>query len=181
MKVNKKGQEMSVATLVLIVIGIVVLVMLILGFTLGWQNLWNKINILGGASDVSTVIQACNLAATTDDQNAYCNEFKSVKIGNQKQYVNCQNVNVQPNLDKTLDCGGKSAEENAREYCAQLYSVELVENVDKCPIAVNVITMADRDKIIADVALYNGESCLTLLTRNSVRTDAAACIILKTA
>ena len=122
MKVNKKGQEMSVATLVLIVIGIVVLVMLILGFTMGWQSLWNKINIFGGGSDVSTVIQACTLAANAGDKYAYCSEFKLIKIGNEKVYVNCQSNQVDTSLTSKLDCD-KKIDWNAETFCGTL-SVE---------------------------------------------------------
>lgn len=124
MKVNKKGQEMSVATLVLIVIGIVVLVMLILGFSMGWQNLWGKINIFGGGSNVETVVQACKLAAASDSAYSYCNEFKKVTMDNKVQYVNCQANQIVSGLDKTLDCGGKTAEQSAQDYCAKLSATD---------------------------------------------------------
>ncbi len=114
--VNKKGQEMSVATLVLIVIGIVILVLLILGFSMGWQNLWNKINVLGGGSDVSTVVKACDLAATSGDKNAYCIEFKLVKIGDEKVYVNCQSNQVDTSLTNRLTCD-KTLEANVNNFC----------------------------------------------------------------
>jgi len=102
--VNKKGQEMSVATLVLIVIGIVVLVKLILGFSMGWQNLWNKINIFGGGSNVETVIQACKIAASSDSVYSFCSEFKKVTIGGKTEYINCKDVKV-TGIENPLDCG----------------------------------------------------------------------------
>ena len=180
---NKKGQEMSVATLVLIVIGIALLVMIILGFTLGWQNLWNKINLFQGGS-VEDVISSCKIAATTDAAFSYCNEFKQVTINNQKQYVNCQFPAVNEGLEKKLGCGDNNARQSAKTYCMQIYKdIQLVENAAPgatCPIQLNV-TKSDSDKIIADLTLYNEKSCLTLLTGISVRTDAQGCIILKTA
>ena len=54
-RLNKKGQDLSIGTLILIVLGIVVLVLLILGFTLGWGNLWDRINIFGGGASVGDV------------------------------------------------------------------------------------------------------------------------------
>ncbi|MEM4259164.1 MAG: hypothetical protein QXS38_00155 [Candidatus Pacearchaeota archaeon] len=113
---NKKGQEMSVATLVLVVIGIVILVLLILGFSMGWQNLWNKINILGPSSDISTVIQSCQLAASSGDKYAYCSEFKQVKISGETVYLNCQSNQVDTSLSSRLDCP-KSIEDNAKAFC----------------------------------------------------------------
>ena len=106
--VNKKGQEMSVTTLILIIIGIVLLVVLILGFTMGWQNLWNKINILGGTSNIETVIQACNLAATSDSTYSYCSEFKQIKVSGKTEYLNCEDSRV-TGLTKTLTCSSDVA------------------------------------------------------------------------
>ncbi len=119
MKVNKKGQEMSVTTLVLIVIGVVLLVMLILGFSMGWQNLWGKINVLGGGSNVVTVIEACKIAATSDSTYSYCSEFKKVTIGSETRYFNCEAPEVLSGLDKKLTCG-TGDKDPVKVYCATL-------------------------------------------------------------
>jgi len=116
--VNKKGQEMSVATLVLIVIGIVVLVMLILGFSMGWTNLWSKINIFGGGSNVETVVQACKISASSGSTYSYCSEFKKVTIDGKTQYINCQDSRV-AGIENPLDCG-KDAAASAKKYCTDL-------------------------------------------------------------
>ena len=120
MVMKKKGQEMSVSTLVLIVIGIVILVMLVLGFTMGWQNLWGKINVFQGGS-VEDVISACKIAAAAEATYSYCNEFKPVTIDNNKIMVNCQYPDISSRLiDKRLNCetGDKDP---ARLYCIGLY------------------------------------------------------------
>jgi hypothetical protein len=142
MVMNKKGQEMSVSTLVLIVIGIVVLVMLILGFSFGWQNLWNKINILGAGSSVDTVVESCKIAATSDLVNSYCDEFKKVKIANQNMYVNCQYSAVVSKLDKNLACPSGDAVGSATAYCGNLLLGSIPTNLDD---------------------VYNGRSCADLL------------------
>jgi hypothetical protein len=114
--VNKKGQEMSVTTLILIVLGVVLLVVLILGFTMGWESLWSKINIFGGGSSIETVIQSCKIAASSDATYSYCSEFKKIKVGGQTEYVNCADSRVAGALDKTLPC-----EDNVVEgYCKGL-------------------------------------------------------------
>ena len=113
---NKKGQEMSVATLVLIVIGVILLVLLILGFTMGWQNLWDKINIFGGGADIDAVVQSCGIASATDAMASYCDEFKQVDIAGETQYVNCQYSAVQNRLDKALSCG----DDRDKNFCQSL-------------------------------------------------------------
>jgi hypothetical protein len=116
---DKKGQEMSISTLVLIVIGIIVLVLLILGFSYGWQNLIDKINIFGGGSDVSTVIQSCGISASAGDKYSYCSDFKLVKIGSEKVYVNCLSNQVATSLSTKLTCD-KSGEDYEKDFCNTL-------------------------------------------------------------
>ena len=43
MVMNKKGQNLTLGTIILIVLGIAVLVFLIFGFYTGWNNMWSKI------------------------------------------------------------------------------------------------------------------------------------------
>ena len=100
---DKKGQEMTVSTLILLVLGAIILVLVILGFTMGWQNLWAKINIFNPSTDLDSVIAACKLSAASGATGSYC-EFKSVTISGTKQYVNCEDNRVVGSLDKTLTC-----------------------------------------------------------------------------
>lgn len=68
---NKKGAEMTIGTIVIIVLAILVLVFLIYGFTTGWNNLWQRIGIYGG--DGATISDVSNICATacaqSDDYN----------------------------------------------------------------------------------------------------------------
>jgi len=79
-RLNKKGQDLSIGTLILIVLGIVVLVLLILGFTMGWNNLWDRINIFGGGATIGNVATACTNAVTTNDKFSFCEQFHKVKV-----------------------------------------------------------------------------------------------------
>ncbi len=113
-ELNKKGQDLSIGTLILIVLGIVVLVLLILGFSLGWDNLWEKINIFGGSSSVGDVVTQCSLSITQANTYDYCNSFKSIKIDGKTEYLNCQDDRVQGSLSKTgLTCTG----DPVAEFC----------------------------------------------------------------
>jgi hypothetical protein len=139
--VNKKGQEMSVATLVLIVVGVVMLVILIMGFTMGWGNLWNKVNIFGGGSSVSEVIKVCQMGTTKFD---LCDTFNKVTIGGVKQYINCQYDAVKSNLESAPPCD-RTALESAKAYCQLL----LDQAKDKTIVGTNEWKNT----------LYNGQSC----------------------
>ncbi len=101
---NKKGQELSVGTLILIVLGIVLLVLLILGFSLGWSNLWEKINIFSSSTSLESVAQKCSLAATSNSLVSYCETFSQATVDGKKLYINCEYKKL--NLDKTLTCSG---------------------------------------------------------------------------
>jgi len=77
--IGKKGQEMSISTLVLIVLAIIVLVIVVVGFTGGWSNLWDRItNLGGGKANVGLVVQACQIACDTKSQYDYCSQPRKV-------------------------------------------------------------------------------------------------------
>ncbi len=84
---SKRSQEMSIGTIVVIILALIVLVLVIMGFTVGWGNLWDKITNLGGGgqSNVDTIVQACNLACTTSSQYEYC-KARDVNFGKGSAY-----------------------------------------------------------------------------------------------
>ncbi len=84
---NKRGQELSIGTLVLIVLGIIVLVLLILGFSVGWENLFSKIGITTGR-DLSAMVAACKVAAAANSKVDFC-ACKNVKIDGNPKEINC--------------------------------------------------------------------------------------------
>jgi len=105
---NKRGQDLSIGTLILIVLGIVVLVLLILGFSLGWDNLWKKINIFGGTSSVGDIATACKIAVTSQDQYTFCTKTWEIKnASNDKIVIGCRDRLV-TGIDKTAfgNCDG---------------------------------------------------------------------------
>jgi len=112
---NKKGQEMSVTTLILIVLGIVLLVLIVLGFTMGWQQLWEKVNIFRPSSNVDSLVQSCNFALT--QPGAFC-EYKLVTLDGKSQYVNCQDGRISSGLEGSApsNCAGNTP----KSYCGNL-------------------------------------------------------------
>jgi len=79
---NKRGQQLTLATIIVIVLGIMVLVFLIFGFSKGWNNLWDKVrNIGGGEANLNVIKQSCDIACGSQDTDNYCNFERKVKFG----------------------------------------------------------------------------------------------------
>jgi hypothetical protein len=76
---NKRGAEFTIGMLIAIVIGIVVLVIVIIGFVGGWNNLLDKLNIFGGGDDLGSVGQTCALACSAGNTNGFCKTGRDVK------------------------------------------------------------------------------------------------------
>lgn len=75
--INKRGQGMSIETLILIIIGIIVLVILILGFTMGWQKVLPWLS----SNNVDTIVTQCQASCTTSSQYGFCLQNRSVNDG----------------------------------------------------------------------------------------------------
>lgn len=73
---NKKAQGLSTNTIILIILGIVVLVVLILGFTVGWAGLKDWI---APSNNVQSLVDKCSIACNTDQKFSYCFEKKDLK------------------------------------------------------------------------------------------------------
>jgi len=63
-----RGQGLSVNAIILIILGIAVLVVLILGFTIGWGRILPFVN----TNNVQNIVVACDNACTTGAQYDYC-------------------------------------------------------------------------------------------------------------
>ena len=84
-RLNKRGQGMSLTTIILIVLGLAVLIFLIFGFTTGWGNLWSTITELGGGdANVDDVKRGCELACSTQSVDAYCTQVRTINYGESK-------------------------------------------------------------------------------------------------
>lgn len=72
---------MTLGTIIMIVLGVVVLVFLIFGFSTGWNNLWDRVTAFGGGSNnVDTVVQACALRCSSGDEYGFCQEVRKVTL-----------------------------------------------------------------------------------------------------
>lgn len=72
---EKKAQGLSINAIILIILGVAVLVILVLGFTTGWDQFafWIPSN------NVKTVVQACDMACSSQSVYDYCSITRDLK------------------------------------------------------------------------------------------------------
>jgi len=68
---NKRGQGLSTNAIILIVLGIIVLVILVVGFYAGWDKIapWIKPD-----NNVQDVVSSCSIACSTGSVYDYCSK-----------------------------------------------------------------------------------------------------------
>ena len=100
---SKRGAEMTIGTIIIIILAVLVLVFLVFGFSTGWNNLWENIkNFFGGGANVDTIVRNCQAACTTNQVFEYCRD-REVKFEDKtKQTLNCKNLEGGYGLDS---CG----------------------------------------------------------------------------
>lgn len=116
---NKRGQELSIGTLILIILGIVVLVVIVIGLTTGTDFLFGLFE-KGPGSSLEIVAQGCGVAAEAGLYIDYCKEFKEVEINGVEQYVNCEFPDIEAVIDGDLVCSSKKGfelAETAKAFC----------------------------------------------------------------
>ena len=101
---NKRGQGLSTNAIVLIILAVVVLVILILGFTLGWD----KIAPFLQKNNVENIKTSCTVACTTESSYDFCTLGRTLKAGGDEVFGTCSNLSI---LDYGIaDCPGLCSE-----------------------------------------------------------------------
>ena len=85
---NKRGQGLSTNAMVLIILAIVVLVILIMGFTIGWSKFSG---FLGGGDNVDTIATQCGIACSTQSVFGFCAKERELNTGEESFTDNCNN------------------------------------------------------------------------------------------
>lgn len=101
---GKKGAEMTVGTIIIIVLALIVLVVLVVGFTGGWTNLWSRVTSFFGGANVDSVVQACQVACTTEQKYEFCDRMRIIKAEENILVINDTNKNIVPS---TTTIGGE--------------------------------------------------------------------------
>lgn len=81
---EKRGQGLSTNAIILIVLGVIVLVILILGFTIGWE----KISPFISRDNVDTIATQCSLACSTESVYDFCTKERTLKAEGLPNNVN---------------------------------------------------------------------------------------------
>ena len=92
----KKGQGLSVNAIILIVLGVIILVVLVIGFTVGWSVIfpWLPTN------NVKTIVQNCNAACVTNSKFDFCSSMRDLKDGKTEITTSCATFSVISEYDK---------------------------------------------------------------------------------
>lgn len=86
---DKRGQGLSTSTIILLILGVVILVVLVLGFSIGW----GKVLPFLSSNNVETIKTSCTAACATDSVYEYCTVQRQVTDGvNPKFSDNCFNL-----------------------------------------------------------------------------------------
>ncbi len=110
---NKKGQGLSTNAIILIVLGVVVLIVLIVGFTVGWKNIAPWLS----SDNVDTIVNQCGTSCTTNSKYDYCTKTRTLKAEEVEIETNCAVFSVINEysqygieecslIDCNIECGG---------------------------------------------------------------------------
>lgn len=93
---SKRGQDLTIGTLVLIALGVVVLVLLVLGFWKGWDFVFGFLD-LAGDTDLDVVAKKCATFVPAGFTSSYCS-FVKVTYQGQTEYISCHDSRIQAAL-----------------------------------------------------------------------------------
>ena len=106
---DKKG-DVTISTVILIVLGLAVLVFMVIGFTKGFDVFFGNLETVDPGK-LEVIAQACKGYASAELRVAYCEFREAGKEGSAKLYINCKYEDVQkvlradgvPDLDACAD------------------------------------------------------------------------------
>ncbi len=118
MVINRKG-DVTISTVILIVLGLVVLVMMIVGFTQGFDFLFGLFD--RGPSELQTLASACELYVQGNLAIDFCS-YRIVEVDGNDEIVNCLDSRIKSLYEakamEALPCGdGKG---NLQAICENL-------------------------------------------------------------
>jgi len=72
---NKRGQGLSTNAIILIILGVIILAVLVIGFTVGWS----KIAPFISRNNVDTIQNQCETACSTQSVYGFCSSIREVR------------------------------------------------------------------------------------------------------
>lgn len=98
---NKRGQGLSTNAIILIVLGIIILVVLVLGFTVGWKSLLPFLS----SDNVGSIVTQCSIACSSNSAYDFCSkplilEAEDLPNGQEEVPGNCSYFSTTPEYEK---------------------------------------------------------------------------------
>jgi len=155
--VNKRGQDLPISTLILIVIGIAVAAFIIAGFYLGWwKGIFGKTQFLPG--DLEALGQACKVALEGNLKISYC-EYKELSIGGKTEYINCEDGRLTDTLkDITKErpsCSSLTPIAKCKELSAVAIGTDQAKQAELCAAFIKKGIMVNKIRCDADTVGLN--------------------------
>jgi len=141
---DKRAQGMSITTIILIILGLIVLVVLIVGFTAGWTNIKE---FIAPSNNVDKIVQQCSIACSTNQKFAFCSEKRELKSVDEKlEDVTCYSLAEKKRvygIEKcpVIDCGIYNTLELAKSACSE--EGEELQYLDELKVATYSCTGED--------------------------------------
>jgi len=105
---NRKGAEINITTIIVIILAVLVLVILALYFTGGMKSLWQKITGVKGSwdeTDVENARTVCAFRCSAEDNEFFCNHENPLRMTNESAAPENKFCWEDPiNAQKTDDC-----------------------------------------------------------------------------
>lgn len=79
---DKRGFELGISTLVVLILAIILLIILVAILTMGTGNFYSTIKGYFSYSNVDKVLSTCNIYATSNQKYNYCCEKNNIKYYN---------------------------------------------------------------------------------------------------
>jgi hypothetical protein len=147
----------SIRALFLIAIGIIVVTILVLSMSIGWQRWSDKLEVLLPGDSLQSAVASCAFHERKGDEYSYCDAFSKVHIHGVSEYVNCLDERIAVHLDDHLRCRW-SEDKYIEEQCNRL-SVEEQQSVrvnGKSCSAVGCKVHLSGNFIVDDYSSYYG-------------------------
>ena len=96
---NKKGMQLTLETILLLILMVAAVIMLSLFFTQSSNKFFGKIKAYFVQTNVDSIIEGCNVLSSTESSYAFCCEIKDVK------YYETDEAGKQTNAKGDFTCG----------------------------------------------------------------------------
>ncbi len=117
---GKKAQGLSITTIILIILGVIVLVMLIVGFTKGWSGIKDWI---APSNNVQQIVSQCEIACAAGGKYDFCFAKRDLKSEDENlKDVSCYTLNKVKSqygvaACSAISCGIYDSESEAKKFC----------------------------------------------------------------